>query len=229
MRLSPAKHEFSGRVIEAGSVVSPPDRNRSWTTPSAGNRPALLYGSSVRQCTPGPHAACPLVVNPRPRTRTSSWSASDGSQQIEALGLGSRWSQTCAVDFGVGCVDAGRTVMTTYALAIVLFLMAAVPASAQHTPLADSRWAPWLGCWRLVQDDRGPPAADTTSSDDVLVCVLPALRGSRRRHDNIRWWPIGRAADGRGRWNEPTGERAGVQRQSGKRVVAERTPALHAR
>ena len=67
--------------------------------------------------------------------------------------------------------------MTTYALAIVLLLMAAVPTSAQHTPLADSRWAPWLGCWRLVQDDRAAPAADTTSSDDVLVCVLPASAG----------------------------------------------------
>ncbi|MDA1184860.1 MAG: hypothetical protein O2930_09480 [Acidobacteria bacterium] len=67
--------------------------------------------------------------------------------------------------------------MTTYALAIVLFLMAAVPASARDVPLADSRWAPWLGGWRLVQNDHASPAADTTSPDDVLVCVRPASAG----------------------------------------------------
>jgi hypothetical protein len=67
--------------------------------------------------------------------------------------------------------------MTAYALAIALFLMAAAPASARDVPLTDSRWAPWLGCWRLVQDDRRALAADTTNSDDVVVCVLPASAG----------------------------------------------------
>ena len=65
--------------------------------------------------------------------------------------------------------------MTTYALMIALVLLAAVPARAQDTPLGDARWAPWLGCWRLVQDDR--QAAATTSPEDILVCVLPASAG----------------------------------------------------
>ena len=70
-----------------------------------------------------------------------------------------------------------RTLITPYALTIALGLLAAVPASAQDTRLADARWAPWLGCWRLVQDDRQSHAADTTTPDDVLVCVLPASAG----------------------------------------------------
>ena len=119
--------------------------------------------------------------------------------------------------------------MTTHALALVLVLTAAVPASARDTPLVDARWAPWLGCWSLVQDERRSLATDTTSPDDVLVCVLPGLRGSRRRHDDVRWRPIGRAADDRGRWRESTGERAGLQRQSEERVVAERAAALYPR
>ena len=64
--------------------------------------------------------------------------------------------------------------MTNYALTIALILLAAVPAHAQDTPLGDARWAPWLGCWRLVQDDRGALAAATTSPEDILVCVRPA-------------------------------------------------------
>lgn len=67
--------------------------------------------------------------------------------------------------------------MTTYALTIALVLLAAVPASAQDTPLAHARWAPWLGCWTLIQDDRGSLDAATTGPDDVLVCVLPASEG----------------------------------------------------
>ena len=67
--------------------------------------------------------------------------------------------------------------MTTYALTIALVLLAAMPASAQDTPLADARWAPWLGCWSLIQDDRGSLDAATTGPDDVLVCVLPASEG----------------------------------------------------
>jgi hypothetical protein len=63
--------------------------------------------------------------------------------------------------------------MTNYALTIALILLTAVPARAQNTPLADTRWAPWLGCWSLVQDGRGS-LAGTTGPEDVLVCVLPA-------------------------------------------------------
>ena len=47
-------------------------------------------------------------------------------------------------------------------------------ARAQDTTLGDARWAPWLGCWHLLQDDRGSLAAAATNPDDVVVCVLPA-------------------------------------------------------
>ena len=62
----------------------------------------------------------------------------------------------------------------TYMLTIALVLLAAAPARAQDTTLSDARWAPWLGCWHLVQDDRGSLAAAVATQDDVVVCVLPA-------------------------------------------------------
>ena len=62
----------------------------------------------------------------------------------------------------------------TSILTIALVLLAAAPARAQDTTLGDARWAPWLGCWHLVQDDRGSIAAAVTTPDDVVVCVLPA-------------------------------------------------------
>ena len=60
------------------------------------------------------------------------------------------------------------------------------------------------------------------------VCAS-GLRGSRRRHDDLRWRPIGRATDDSGRWNQPPGTRAGVQRQSEKRMVTDREAALYER
>ena len=60
----------------------------------------------------------------------------------------------------------------TYVLTIAFALLATAPARAQDTTLGDARWAPWLGCWHLVQDNRGS-RAPATSLDDVLVCVLP--------------------------------------------------------
>ena len=60
----------------------------------------------------------------------------------------------------------------TSVLTIALALLAAAPA--QDTTLGDARWAPWLGCWHLLQDDRGSLAAAATNPDDVVVCVLPA-------------------------------------------------------
>ena len=62
----------------------------------------------------------------------------------------------------------------TSVLTIALVLLAAAPARAQDTTLGDARWAPWLGCWHLLQDDRGSLAAAATTPDDVVVCVLPA-------------------------------------------------------
>jgi len=63
----------------------------------------------------------------------------------------------------------------TYVLTIAFTLLAAAaPAHAQDRSLGDARWAPWLGCWHLVQDDRGSFASAATNPDDVLVCVLPA-------------------------------------------------------
>ena len=61
----------------------------------------------------------------------------------------------------------------TSVLTIALVLLAAA-ARAQDTTLGDARWAPWLGCWQLVQDDRGSIAAAVATPDDVVVCVLPA-------------------------------------------------------
>jgi hypothetical protein len=62
----------------------------------------------------------------------------------------------------------------TSVLTIALVLLAAAPARAQDTTLGDARWAPWLGCWHLVQDDRGSLAAAVATPDDMVVCVLPA-------------------------------------------------------
>ena len=62
----------------------------------------------------------------------------------------------------------------TSVLTIALVLLAAAVARAQDTTLGDARWAPWLGCWHLLQDDRGSLAAAATTPDDVVVCVLPA-------------------------------------------------------
>ena len=62
----------------------------------------------------------------------------------------------------------------TSVLTIALVLLAAAAARAQDTTLGDARWAPWLGCWQLVQDDRGSIAAAAATPDDGVVCVLPA-------------------------------------------------------
>ena len=64
--------------------------------------------------------------------------------------------------------------MPAYVLTIAIALLAAAaPAGAQSTPLADARWAQWIGCWDLVQDERGSRAPTAARSEDVLVCVLP--------------------------------------------------------
>ena len=58
-------------------------------------------------------------------------------------------------------------------LAAMLALLSSAPALAQDTPAAfDSRWNPYLGCWTIVQDQRGqaPVPAGT------MVCVRPSGR-----------------------------------------------------
>ena len=62
----------------------------------------------------------------------------------------------------------------TSVLTIALVLLAAAAPQAQDTTLGDARWVPWLGCWQLVQDDRGSIATAVATPDDVVVCVLPA-------------------------------------------------------
>ena len=73
---------------------------------------------------------------------------------------------------------------TTCGLAIALGVMAASPAFAQAPAPLDSRWTPWLGCWRLVQDvaQASPPASmapatqpvtSGTNAGEIIVCVLP--------------------------------------------------------
>lgn len=79
-------------------------------------------------------------------------------------------------------------------LAIVVGLLTACPVFAQTAAPLDSRWTPWLGCWRLIQEDvrdASPSSSieafvqsNTTRSarsrrgaDGILVCVLPTDAG----------------------------------------------------
>lgn len=59
-------------------------------------------------------------------------------------------------------------------LAAVLALLSAAPARAQDTPAAfDSRWTPYLGCWTVVQNQRGH---STPVPAGTMVCVRPSGR-----------------------------------------------------
>ena len=93
------------------------------------------------------------------------------SQRSRVSGPGSRWRRTCTV----ACVSRSQTIERTLILTSALTIaLVVLPARAQGVPLDDPRWAPWLGCWRLVQDDHEPPAAATAIPDGTLVCVYPA-------------------------------------------------------
>lgn len=66
-----------------------------------------------------------------------------------------------------------------------LLLAALVTAGASPSEDLDSRWAPWLGCWELVDDERREPLigeADPTKGENVplrgLVCLNPAADGN---------------------------------------------------
>jgi hypothetical protein len=59
-------------------------------------------------------------------------------------------------------------------LAAVLALLASAPAAAQDSPAGfDSRWTPYLGCWTIVQNQRGHAA---TVPPGTMVCVQPSGR-----------------------------------------------------
>jgi hypothetical protein len=59
-------------------------------------------------------------------------------------------------------------------LAAMLALLTSAPAMAQDTPAAfDSRWNPYLGCWTIVQDQRGQSAPLPAGT---MVCVRPSGR-----------------------------------------------------
>ncbi|MGH9256266.1 MAG: hypothetical protein ACRD3C_17045 [Vicinamibacterales bacterium] len=55
-----------------------------------------------------------------------------------------------------------------------LFVLSVAAAEAQQL---DARWAPWLGCWQLVDENvrqDGPAAAARARSEGTRVCVVPA-------------------------------------------------------
>jgi hypothetical protein len=59
-------------------------------------------------------------------------------------------------------------------LAAMLVLLSSVPALAQESSAAfDSRWNPYLGCWTIVQDQRGQSAPLPAGT---MVCVRPSGR-----------------------------------------------------
>lgn len=59
-------------------------------------------------------------------------------------------------------------------LAAVLALLSSAPALAQESQAAfDSRWTPYLGCWTVVQNQRGHSAAVPAGT---MVCVRPSGR-----------------------------------------------------
>jgi hypothetical protein len=64
-----------------------------------------------------------------------------------------------------------KTAMKTLGLAGVLLIVAVIPVEARQT---DSRWAPWLGCWQLVDETvRQVGSADTgrANAAETRVCV----------------------------------------------------------
>ena len=65
---------------------------------------------------------------------------------------------------------------TTLMLALASGLLAALPAAAQEAPPAgfDSRWHPYVGCWKIVQENLG--AHPVPLAPGTEVCVKPSGR-----------------------------------------------------
>ena len=62
-------------------------------------------------------------------------------------------------------------------VATLVQVMAATPATGQAVDSSDSRWLPWSGCWRLVEETGAlPDEIDERRAfaDRVVVCVTPA-------------------------------------------------------
>lgn len=66
---------------------------------------------------------------------------------------------------------------------------ASTPAAAA-TPLADSRWAPWIGCWRSVDDPGGAGARLCVTPTDTGIATATIVGSQRVTGDQ-------RIADGR--------------------------------
>ena len=83
---------------------------------------------------------------------------------------------------------------TICSLVIAVVVLTACPAFAQAPDRLNSQWTPWLGCWRLVQEnvrDASPPSSieslaesaatpstrSRRNAGDILVCVLPTDAG----------------------------------------------------
>jgi hypothetical protein len=78
--------------------------------------------------------------------------------------------------------------LTSLALAAALAGFAPAPLYAQSTAApssGSSRWAPWIGCWQMMQESLddgsstiarllGLPAPTTSPSDGARICVSPA-------------------------------------------------------
>ena len=71
--------------------------------------------------------------------------------------------------------------MKTGWLAGVLFLVAMIPAQAQQV---DSRWAPWLGCWQLV-DESIRQTATADDARDIAQDVLDELSDFQSAADGL--------------------------------------------
>jgi hypothetical protein len=72
-----------------------------------------------------------------------------------------------------------KTTIGMLALAIALI---AAPAHAQAAPRFDARWTPYLGCWKLLQENIRDTAAGTAARSAVgpaiTVCVQPSTTTS---------------------------------------------------
>jgi hypothetical protein len=68
-------------------------------------------------------------------------------------------------------------------LAVAIVVLTGNAAYAQDAGSFDAKWTPWLGCWRLLQEDLRDAAVSLTGpgtssvpnrgSEEIMVCVLP--------------------------------------------------------